>query len=144
METIMIIDEQKTFREGFKTLIELKFGHKFVIVEASPEKLPKLKKRLKPKLIITNQLEHLIAEGYLHEMKELGTKVVLLGLESSNIGVDTNVHLCDGYLLKNMETKHLLTVLEEIMESENIYVHPEIAYHILKIFRRNQTKTACT
>lgn len=143
MENIMIIDERKTFREGLKTLIEFKFGNRFNIIETAPERLSKYKNKIKPRLIITNLLNHLIKEDYLIEMKDLGTKVVLLGLESSNIAVDTNVHLCDGYLLKNMETKQLLTVLEEIMENENIYVHPEIAYHILKVFQTNESNNAC-
>jgi DNA-binding NarL/FixJ family response regulator len=136
MENIMIIDEKTSFREGLKRLIELKFGKIFKIIDIDARKLFQFEKN-PPKLIIIENINNSKTERYLLEMRKKGTKVVLLSLEPDNIQDYLNLNMFDGFLLKKMPTNQLLTVLEEIIEQDNVYVHPDIGYHLLKKFSKS-------
>ncbi|WP_374717789.1 hypothetical protein [Neobacillus sp.] len=130
MENIVIIDEKFSFRQGLKALMELKFGRNFSINVKHPENLRKIDEGKPPKLIITEPSQNPIIENYLIEMKKQGAKVVLLSLEAEK--VELNQIQFDGMLMKNMQTNQFLMILEEILEYDSVYIHPEIAYHLLK------------
>ncbi|MFT9493862.1 MULTISPECIES: hypothetical protein [Bacillota] len=144
MDKIVIIDEQTSFREGLRKIIELKFGYPVEIIEKEPSKLTQRDENEPPRLIITQFVDQNI-ELYINEMKAHGTKVVLLSLETSNIQKYIDLDVFDGFLLKNMPTSQLLGVLQGIIENDEVYVHPSIGYRLLKRIQKNtqNVKTTC-
>lgn len=136
----MIIDEKATFREGLKTLLEVKFGTNFKIIEIGPDTLSKYVHIKPPKLIIIDQLNNPKTEKYLLEMRNHGTKVILLSSDPEYVQDTINILIFDGLLLKNMQTRKLLTVLEEIINYDGLYVHPEIASQLLLKMIQNENK----
>jgi DNA-binding NarL/FixJ family response regulator len=145
MENIMIIDEKSSFRDGLKRLIELRFGNVFKIIGIEPQKIVKFAKEPPPKLIIIEKVNNITAATYLVEMRKKGTKVVWLSLDPENIQGCSELNLFDGFLLKKMPTQQLLSTLEEIIDHDNVYVHPDIGYHLLKkvIKSEKKEKTTC-
>lgn len=127
----MIINEKTPFREGLKKLFELKFGNLFNIVDIDSEKLP-IPDNKAPKLIIVEQICNSVTEGYLSEMREKGSKIVLLSLEPENIYSNLKLDIFNGFLLKNMTTQDMLTVMKDIMDNDKVYVHPDIGYFFLQ------------
>lgn len=131
VENIMIINEKTPFREGLKKLFEIKFGNLFNIVDTDSKKLPRNDEKA-PKLIIVERICNSVTESYLIEMREKGSKVVLLSLEPENIQSRVELDIFNGYLLKNMPTNELLNVMKDIIDNDNVYVHPDIGYFFLQ------------
>lgn len=131
MENIMIINDKTSFREGLKKLLELKYGRFFDIIGTDSKQFRYENKDV-PRLIIIERISNSKIERFLIEMRKKGAKVVLLGLKPDNIQSYIELDLFDGFLLKNMPTNQLLTVLEEILEHDDVYVHPDIGYFFLK------------
>lgn len=127
----MIINEKTPFREGLKKLFELKFGNLFNIIDTDLRKLPRHENKA-PKLIIVDRISNQITESFLIEMREKGSKVVLLSLEPENVQSNLKLEIFNGFLLKNMPTKEMLAVMKDIMENDNVYVHPDIGYFFLQ------------
>lgn len=127
----MIINEKTSFREGLKKLFELKFGNVFNILDTDSKKLPRQETKA-PKLIIVERISNSVTESFLIEMREKGSKVVLLSPEPATIQSSAKLDIFNGFLLKNMPTNEMLTVMKEIMDTDNVYVHPEIGYIFLK------------
>lgn len=139
----MIIDEKTTFRDGFKRLMELKFGQFFNIIDTDSQKLFQYEEN-PPKLIIIENIRNEITERYLLKMRSHDAKVVLLTLEPDSFQEYVGLNIFDGFLLKKMPTNQLLTALEEIMEQDRSYVHPEFGYFFYKKILKSEKKGIIT
>ncbi|MEI2358388.1 hypothetical protein [Mesobacillus zeae] len=129
MEDIMIINDKIQFREGLKKIFEFKFGHLFRIVDTDSKKLSKYKDT--PKLIVIERISNQVTE-FILEMHKKGSKVVLLSFDPENIQRSLELDIFNGFLLKNMPTRELLNVIEEIIDQDKVYVHPDIGYLLLQ------------
>ncbi|MEG6533729.1 MULTISPECIES: hypothetical protein [Bacillati] len=132
-ETIIIIDEKGTFREGMRKLIELHFSSTFNIIDIGYQEFLHVRNSLKIKLIITSgNYNHQTLEGY-QLAKNEGSKLILLILNTDDLvpsymGLD----LFNGILLKNMPTYQLLNVIDNILHSNDVYIDPQIGYLFLR------------
>lgn len=132
MEHIMIINEKTPFRDGLKSLIELRYGSSFDIIGIDSIKLDKFKTTKPPKLIIVENPNNPKTEKFLNDMREKGTKVILIGFNSENIPEQHDLKMFNGFLMKNMQTNEMLDVIGEIIDQDKVYVHPDIGYFFLQ------------
>lgn len=130
--TIMIIDDNTSFREGLKKLFEIKFGLFCKIIDTDSTKASKYKNMVNLKLIIINRIGNSEIERFLIDMKKKGSKIVLLSSEPENLHEYIELYIFCGFLLKKMPTNQLFTVIEGIMEHDDVYVHPDIGYSFLR------------
>ena len=131
MENIMIINDKKPFQEGLSKLIEFRFGSLFEIINTDPKKLKNYDEIDSPRLIIVDEIVNSSTVEFLNEMRDKGSKIVLLSLEANTI-LDFELDLFNGFLLKNMQTSEMLQVMEEIIDYNEVYVHPDIGCVLLK------------
>jgi DNA-binding NarL/FixJ family response regulator len=138
MENIMIINEKEPFREGLKMLIELKFGSLFSIIEKDSKKpiAPTADDKV-PKLIIVEKIRNENTRSYLKTMKQKGSKVVLLMSNVDTLHESVELDVFSGFLTKNMNTNHMIRVIEDILEHDEVYVHPTIGRFFLGKFLKN-------
>jgi hypothetical protein len=127
----MIINERTPFQEGLSKLIEIKFGNLFGIIKTESKKLKEYQNKKTPILIIVDEVANKKTEQFLSNMREKGSKIVLLSLEANDIQ-DIDLDIFNGFLLKNMPTSDMLQVLEEIMDYNLVYVHPDVGHIFLK------------
>ncbi|RHW36074.1 hypothetical protein D1B31_18525 [Neobacillus notoginsengisoli] len=137
MENIMIINEKTPFREGLKTLFEIKFGNIFNIIYTDSNRLSR-HQSIPPKLIVVEPGCNAVTEKFLIEMREKGSKVVLLSLEPETVQTNLKLEIFNGFLLKYMPTKEMLTVIKDIIENDNVYVHPDIGYFFLQKLNKKE------
>lgn len=132
MENIMIINEKTPFRDGLKSLIELRYGNRFDIVGLESNRLDNFETTEAPKLIIVEDVNNPDTERFLVDMRQKGTKVVLMGLKPESIRDKKELKMFNGFLLKNMPTNEMLDVIGDIMNYDSVYVHPDIGYFFLQ------------
>lgn len=137
MEQILIINENTTFGDGLNKLIELYFGSLYRINSTDFKKLSRFEVKV-PKLIIVDQICNSITRDYLLKMQHKGSKVILLSLDSNILDNVENLDIIDGYLLKNMQTKELMKVIEKIIHLDHVYVHPDVGYTFLQKLRERK------
>lgn len=139
MNHILIIDEQSSFREGLKGIIEYHFGPEVKIVGMDNAQLP-LSTSFHPQLVITDCIEDERTRDILMDYKNKGTKIILL-IQNSKKPLDTsNIGFLDGFLMKKMPTKQLLLAIKRVFETDEVYVHPEIGYQFFKKLVEKQQK----
>lgn len=127
----MIINERTPFQEGLSKLLEIKFGNMFGITKTETKALENYHTENIPKLIIVDDVSTDTLEEFLNEMREKGSKIVLLSLEADDID-NVDLDIFNGFLLKNMPTSDMLHVLKEILDYNDIYVHPDVGQVLLK------------
>lgn len=132
MENIMIINEKTPFRDGLKSLIELRYGTSFDIIGIDSINLDKFKTTNPPKLIIVENPNNPKTEKFLNDMREKGTKVILIGFNSESIPEQHDLKMFNGFLMKNMQTNEMLDVIGDIIDQDEVYVHPDIGYFFLQ------------
>lgn len=132
MENIMIINEESPFREGLKSLIEMRFGNQFNIFGVDSDKLTNLDRIDTPRLLIVENRKNPNLESFITSMRKKGAKVLLLGNHQENMEVEDALSLYNGFLIKNMPTYELLDVIDEVIEQDRVYVHPEIGYYFMQ------------
>lgn len=136
---IWIVDEKEYFRKGLKNLVELYYPGNNV-VEMDFESFKKAYHAYRdnyPNLIIMTPINENENTYFLEKAKQQGTKLVLMAQQTKEIFYFRSLELYDGFLLKNMTTKQLINVLKSIVNDNDVYVHPDIGYELLrKIYRR--------
>lgn len=128
----MIINEKTPFRDGLKSLIELRFGNFFDIVGLDSNRLAEYEPPEAPRLIIVEEVNNSNTERFLESMRRKGTKVVLMGLKPESIHDMNELKMFNGFLLKNMPTHEMLEVIGDIINHDRVYVHPDIGSFLLK------------
>lgn len=138
MADILIVDKKDSFREGIKSIIEMKFGRSFSIQSGDFSELFEIcySRRKPPALIITEYTGGEEEENCLKRFKEKGTKIVLLLLDPTQVK-SVDVSLFDGFLVKNMKTSELIRVLQQVLENGKVYVHPAVGYHFYRELAKN-------
>lgn len=132
MEDIMIINERTPFRDGLKSLIELRYGSHFQIVGIESMKLEKVREDKPPRLIIVEHPHNPQTEKFIIDMRKQGAKVILLGLNPESFKGQFDLKMFNGFLMKNMQTDEMLDVIGEILDQDKVYVHPDIGYFFLQ------------
>jgi hypothetical protein len=134
LKRILILSEKTPFREGLKKLLEYRFGDRVEILETEFQKIQRKNSNNDiPHLIIVESIPNIQIESYLFNMKQLGSKILLLTLEPSNLE-DFSYQLFNGFLTKGMQTNELLQVIKGTLLHEKTYVHPDFGYFFFRKF----------
>lgn len=134
MKKVLIIDDQVTYRNGVKHLLEIKFPE--LVIETanclSPDELEGI-----PDLVIVEpntSFEHSLL--LIDFLIATHSKVVILstpdkGKKRMLTLLKRNIQ---GFLLKNMRTDELLNCIQTIL-SGNRYIHPQVANVLLDAYQ---------
>jgi hypothetical protein len=134
LKRILILSEKTPFREGLKKLLEYRFGDRVEILDTEFQKIHRKNPNNDiPHLIIVESIPNIQIESYLFNMKQFGTKILLLTLEPSNLE-DFSYQLFNGFLTKGMQTNELLQVIKGTLLHEETYVHPDFGYFFFRKF----------
>jgi len=128
----MIINEKTPFRDGLKSLIELRYGNHFEIVGLDSNRLAEFKMEKAPRLIIVEEVNNPNIEKFIVEMRRQGTKVILMGLKAESVRDKKTLKMFNGFLQKNMQTSEMLDVIGDIINFDSVYVHPDIGSFFLQ------------
>lgn len=131
MEEIMIINERTSFLEGLSKLLEIKFANVFGIIKRDSKDLKNYNDDTIPKLIIVDEVSNEDTEHFLSDMRKRGSKIVVMSLEANEIH-HLDLDLYNGFLIKNMPTSDMIHVIRNILEYNEVYVHPDVGHFFLK------------
>lgn len=131
MEEIMIIHQRTSFLEGLSKLLEIKFGNVFDIIKTESRELKNFNDDTIPILIIVDEVTNKVTEQFLSNMRNRGSKIVVMSLEVNEIH-HLDLDLYNGFLIKNMPTSEMIHVLNNILEYNEVYVHPDVGHFFLK------------
>lgn len=131
---ILLADDHKMVREGFKTLLKTYDNIKVVGEASDGEEALKLAKELKPNLILMDiNMPHLNGIEASKKIKEFSANIkiiILTMLDNVKFIMDAVQTGIDGYLYKEAEFTELIDAIEEV-SSGNEYFNKDVTEKII-------------
>ncbi|MGG4409434.1 hypothetical protein ABER75_11940 [Niallia taxi] len=130
-----------SFESGLKDVIDIMFGAKYSVISKSDLKVNDESPRL---IVVTStHLKEASSFTQLENQKRDGAKLVIL---KDGPELPEDLHLFTGFLSKNMSALEMKQAIEDILENNEYFVHPEVGASILIHYNRyhqNKIENQC-
>ncbi|MEY8742006.1 hypothetical protein AB9M62_21260 [Bacillales bacterium AN1005] len=116
-----------SYESGLKDVMDIMFGAKYSVISKSDLKVNDESPRL---IVITStHLKEATFYNQLENKKRDGAKLVIL---KDGAELPEDLQLFSGFLSKNMSAYEMKQAIEDILENNEFFVHPDVGASILR------------
>lgn len=126
-----MVSNSSSFYQGLETLLAIKLG--WMIEKRNRDALSHL--HTLPDLVILDNsaLSHIVIESLL-QLKSGGSKIVIFDID--DFCRPKELYLFNAFLKKSMPTDELISVLQDVVEYGDTYVHSETGIYFLNNYTK--------
>ena len=136
---IILVDDQRLFREGVKRILEMEPNFEVVAEGDDGKEVVDLVQQYQPDVVLLdiNMPEVNGVEATRQLMQKVpGPKVIILSIHDDEAYVTHAVKTgAAGYLLKEMDADALIEAVKVVAEG-GAYVHPKVTHNLVNEYRR--------